>query len=252
MRGVRVRQSSPSRLIRYGAIPRCSSAHSQCTRDARSHTRRIMQNSRNNATRARQYVTRTGPDRCRGANIGKGVQFRSDGLIDALKRSPVDLFGTRSLSLPSRCALARKSVDEHERFATRIFHGRVESLVSSNASRRGPATLHGDPGTPVEDRKGDSDEPPVRISYGSHSRRLIMVVRRADDRSRTKTTSGRVKTRDGKDPRRSRDSIAHRSNARRELSSESFGHVTRQFHAIRENFSRPIERHSLSRWRDRK
>lgn len=95
--GVRVRQPSPSRLIRYGAIPRCSSTHSQCTRDARSHTRRIMRDSRNNATRARQYVAPT--ERWRsGMNIGKHVQFRSDGLIDTLKRSPVDLFGTLSLS----------------------------------------------------------------------------------------------------------------------------------------------------------
>lgn len=141
----------PSRLIRYGDPSMFIDAltmHSQCSI---THPR-IIRNSQNNATHARVNTSFRHDDsdrysgECTG-NIGKRMRSRSNGLIDALKRATArrslrhfrthrDVFSREN---PSSYAPSANMGGDIE--PLREYHGRVKSLVSSNASRYAPLTF---------------------------------------------------------------------------------------------------------------
>lgn len=86
------RASPPSRLIRHEAIARCTSMFIDALTDTHSRCSihsRIIQSSRNNATRTIKCVNATRYDRYRYDEYRATHSIaRSNRLIDALKRSP--------------------------------------------------------------------------------------------------------------------------------------------------------------------
>lgn len=91
-----------------------------------------MRNSRNNATHTRQYVISMGAITIDEREYRKthAILIERINCAKTIARRSLrhSLVGSRALSADM---LAIRTV-------TRIFHGRVESLVSSNASRRAP------------------------------------------------------------------------------------------------------------------